>query len=190
MHKGSGCFLLQLLLIIGINWLSHPATFNPTLPSSQYQNMGLKRIPPSHNLVCVCSTGSAPFLHQNNFWSFQWHIRFLTITSSFHGFLSALRSLTRAAALIIGGAPGYWSPAGFIHFIHFIKSIFSRIVKAMWAEQKEKQAMTDGNPCPSTRGAASLIKKTPFWRKVKRPHRDCFNSRRLTWRRDKNRNTK
>lgn len=37
------------------------------------------------------------------------------------------------------GACMHWSPTGLIHFIHFIKSIFSRIVKARWAEQKKNR---------------------------------------------------
>lgn len=139
MHMDSSCFLLQPLQIISINWLSHPATFNPTLPSSQFQ-CGIKEdISPSHNLVCVCSTGSAPLLikqllvfpvtHQ----IFEHHIKFPRIPVS-PEVVNPSSSIDHRR-----GACLHWSPTGLIHFIHFIKSIFSRIVKAMWAEQKKNR---------------------------------------------------
>lgn len=146
MQRDSICFLLQLSLIIRTKWLSHPAT------SSQFQNMGLKRRLLLH-IIWLCLLPS-PHCKQLLLFSVTHQIFFLTITSSFHGLLPALRSLTHSSSIDHSrGACLYWSPAGFTHFIHFIKSIFSRIAKAMWAERKKKQAMTDGNPCPSTRGA-------------------------------------
>lgn len=147
MQRGSICFLLQLSLIIRTNWLSHPAT------SSQFQNMGLKR----RFLLHVIWFVSAPissckqlllfFSDTSEFFFFDHHIKFPRMA------LSTEVVNPRSSIDHSRGACLYWSPAGVIHFIHFIKSIFSRIAKAMWAEQKKKQAMTDGNPCPSTRGA-------------------------------------
>lgn len=140
MHRESSCFLLQLLLIISIKWLSHPAPFNPTLPSSQYHNMAWKRTfllhiiwflsAPQEVLRLSSSQQLLPFsvTHQ----IFDHHIKFPRIPLS-PEVVNPSSSIDHRR-----GACLYWSPARIIHFILFIKSIFSRIVKAMWAEQKEK----------------------------------------------------
>lgn len=142
MHRYFRSFLLQLLLNISINWLSHPTAFNPALSSSQFQAMGLKRklllhagwsVSATHRKCSVLSSKQLLFFsvtHQ----ILDHHVKFPLMP------LSPEVVNPGRLLLITGGAPACIDHQS-VSFIlsTWSSQFFTRIVKAMWAEQKKNR---------------------------------------------------